>query len=538
MKGRKWNTATSREYEAYLETCSTIRSATENGIPHKETAKQKADRKAKLLTDIDAFAAFYFPHLVDAKFGWFHRRAHKQLQGSLGKHVWEWPRSHGKSTFWVIEMMFQHAAGDLRGLVVASANNDKAAGLLADMQAQYEANAIWIYDYGDMRTQAEWRTDYFATTDGVGFWALGRGQSPRGIKKGAKRPNRFIVDDIDDKIIVRNQERVREAKNWILEDLFGCMDIKYGGQLIVIGNRIHPQSILAHIVGDISPEATKDATVNHIKVFMTEDPRPRSHAKDKSKKAVPAWKERYTRRDTDRIRAAIGSRASDREHYHEHHAEGHVFKPDQIQWGKRPQVFDAITAYCDPSKKGTKTADFKAWVVVGRVSNPQQYWIIGVWVRRGSTLSMVKVGFDFMEQFGPLATYRIEAGMAQEENYRDTFAAEADLRDTVDLCKEDHARKGDKHVRIESTLSPLFERKQVYFDEDLKGSPDVEQLQQQLLGFPFGHDDAPDALEGAITNLAKGSRSLRLLRSGRYASAAGRQFQSNSRGRSRGRRRR
>ncbi len=504
------------EWEDYLEQCRTIRAATEGSVPHNETASQKEARKAKLLGDINAFARFYFPHLTDADLGWFHRRAHKKLLKLTGKHVWQWPRSHAKSTFAMMEVMHAHARGDLRGVVLASANADKAAMLISDLQAQYEGNALWIYDYGDMRTHAEWRADYFATNDGCGFWALGRGQSPRGVKKSGRRPNLLIVDDIDDKIIVRNQLRVREARDWVQEDLFGCIDIKFGGALVVVGNRIHPQSILAHIVGDISPEHPVDPTVNYILAFMTEDPRDRSHAKDKGPGRVPAWKERYTLAHTDAIRRDLGTRASDREHYHEHHEEGLIFKHEYIQYGKRPTHFDAITAYADPSWKDTKASDTKAWVTVGRTSNPQQFWILDIWCRRASTSAMVKYCFDLQERFGPLATYMIEAILNQDVNFRDDFKAEADARQVVDYCRFDYSQRGNKTANIES-LEPMFERGQVWFDEDIARRPDTLTFLGQLHGFPFGNDDGPDAAHGAITNLAKGSRSLRILRSGQYS---------------------
>ena len=524
------------EYEDYLEQCRLIRAATEGSVPHNETAAQQSARKARLLADINAFARHYFPHLTDADLAWFHRRAHRKLLALTGKHVWQWPRAHAKSTFALIEVMHAHARGDLRGVVLASANADKAAMLVSDLRAQYEGNALWIHDYGDMRTHAEWRDDYFATSDGNGFWALGRGQSPRGVKKSGRRPNLLIVDDIDDKVICRNQERVRQARDWVLEDLYGCIDIKHSGALVVVGNRIHPQSILAHVVGDISPEHPVDPSVNYVLAFMTEDPRARSHAKDKGPGRVPAWKERYTVAMTDAIRANLGARASDREHYHEHHEEGLVFKHSYIQYGKRPTHFDAITAYCDPSWKDTKASDTKAWVTVGRTSNPQQYWILDIWCRRASTSAMVRYCFDLQERFGPLAHYYIEAILNQDVNFRNDFVAEADARQVVDYCRFDYSSRGNKTANIES-LEPLFERGQVWFDEDIARRPDTLTFLNQLHGFPFGNDDGPDALHGSITNLAKGARSLRILRSGQYSDGdAARSAYATSPARSRGRR--
>lgn len=64
----------------------------------------------------------------------------------------------------------------------------------------------------------------------------------------------------------------------------------------------------------------------------------------------------------------------------------------------------------------------------------------------------------------------------------------------------DKRRKPDKFARIEA-LQPLFERGLVVFNERERESPGMSVLVEQLLMFQKGsraHDDAPDALEGAI----------------------------------------
>lgn len=64
----------------------------------------------------------------------------------------------------------------------------------------------------------------------------------------------------------------------------------------------------------------------------------------------------------------------------------------------------------------------------------------------------------------------------------------------------DARKKPDKFQRIEA-LQPLFERGFVIFNEREKSHPGMMQLEEQLLMFEKGsrtHDDAPDALEGAV----------------------------------------
>jgi hypothetical protein len=61
----------------------------------------------------------------------------------------------------------------------------------------------------------------------------------------------------------------------------------------------------------------------------------------------------------------------------------------------------------------------------------------------------------------------------------------------------DDRKKPDKFGRIES-MSPLYERDVIQYNEDLRNTADFRNFKDQLIGFPAAHDDGPDAQEGAI----------------------------------------
>ena len=53
-------------------------------------------------------------------------------------------------------------------------------------------------------------------------------------------------------------------------------------------------------------------------------------------------------------------------------------------------------------------------------------------------------------------------------------------------------------------MEGYFQRGNVWFNEDYKGSTDFQNLEDQLLAFEKGsgaHDDAPDALQSAIVEV-------------------------------------
>ena len=217
-----------------------------------ETDEQKGRRKASLLKNFTKFCRYYFEDFMDADFAWFHKKGVGLIvENDNIMFVGEWPREHAKSVVMDIFLpMYLKALGKLTGVVLSSANEDKADGLLADLQEQLMFNQRYIADYGPQYKSGKWDTGHFVTNDGIGFWAFGRGQSPRGVREAALRPNLIIVDDIDDAEICKNEKRVQEATDWVLGDLYGCAPTK-GSRFVVIGNRIHKGSILSHIVGDV-----------------------------------------------------------------------------------------------------------------------------------------------------------------------------------------------------------------------------------------------------------------------------------------------
>ncbi|PID88597.1 MAG: hypothetical protein CSB03_00530, partial [Bacteroidia bacterium] len=99
-------------------------------------------------------------------------------------------------------------------------------------------------------------------------------------------------------------------------------------------------------------------------------------------------------------------------------------------------------------------------------------------------------------------SYMIEGLFAQDEFVSD-FDAVGDERGWYVPVISDKKNKSGKFDRIES-MAGHFERKAVYFNSQLKEHPDTQELIYQLLAFQKGsgaHDDAPDALQSAITKL-------------------------------------
>lgn len=487
-----------KEYEVWLkEMQDTIRPQPD----FNEDEVKRSGRIAFLLEHYEAFCKYYFPDYCTAEFAWFHKKAAKLIRDDNNINlVAEWPREHAKSVqFDIFEPLYLKARGELSGLIIASSNEEKAEGLLADLQEQLMFNSRYTCDFGKQYKAGKWDSGKFITQDGCGFWAFGRGQSPRGARSADKRPNLIIVDDIDDMEVVKNEKRVEDATDWVLGDLYGCGSIE-ACRFIVAGNRIHKHSILAHIVGDLDEGDPKKKSITHLKVYALENPK--THKKDLSTNGVPAWKERYTRDEILDKMQTMGRRIALREFFHEHIVIGRIFREDMLPWAKLPPISKCkkIVTYCDPSYKDTKKNDFKYIVLVGK--NGEYYDIYDCFGRQCTTAEMVRGHYNLAESVpeGKTCQHWMEANFIQDIHLKQ-YDEESKIRGYSIGIRGDKRKKPDKTDRIEN-LSAYAERGQMRFNQDKKQTPDMIELRQQFLGFPDAeHDDGPDAVEGAVYKL-------------------------------------
>jgi phage terminase large subunit-like protein len=491
------------EYEAWLSEKAAIKRA-------KPTGNEGADVRKKRIDDLltignePKFARYYFAHLIDSDFAYFHKRDMKRVSEDDDLlALLEYPREHAKSTiFGVIVPMLLIAREDFSGMVCGSANEKKANKLLSDLQSEMMFNERFIADFGVQYNAGKWTEGQFTSKQGYGFWAFGRGQSPRGIKESAYRPKYGLIDDIDDKKLVKNEDLVNEALEWILEDFYGCLPIT-GSRLIMVGNRIHKKSVLAKFAGDVEPDDPKREGLYHSKVFALE--KPKTHQKDLSENGVPAWKERYTREMIVKKMTRMGWRSGLREYFHEHIIEGKVFKEENLPWvDVLPlQAYDLLITYNDPSYKATMTSDCKAIGLIGKKG--RNYDIIDIFDNQCTTTEMVRAHYTIAAQIpGHLdVKHYMEANFIQdlmlEEYWRYGEVTGCQLR-----IRKDRRKKPDKEVRIEN-LTPFTDMGFIRFNRALKNSPHMQTLRNQFLAFPDRnvHDDGPDMVEGAIWILEK-----------------------------------
>ena len=492
------------QYNDWKYFCETIQATSSVNVLEAKTTQEARIKRAK--TDFNYFVTEYLKVYADCDCADFHiKAANKIVHGKRDPDdpnliaILEWPREHSKSVIATIAIpMWMIANGKLNGMILMGKNEEDACTLLGDIQAQLQFNDLFIHDFGEQFNRGDWQTGDFTTKTGIRFAAYGRDQSPRGARKGEKRPNYAVCDDIDDDQIVNNQKRVRDVVNRILGALFFALETKKGGTLVMAGNRIHAQSILAHIVGDTKPGAPKREGIYHSKIFAI-DP----------KTGEPAWPERYTKGQIlNKIKAA-GNAIGRREFFHENHREGTIFKDKYLHWRKMRNLhmYTIIIGYFDPSFEDNPTSDYKAVRVWGGYANGSGDWerhCLKSFVRQTDTPAV----FDFMSEYEDRLPVGVTVLWYMEKQFfnrplQDALKAHNKKRKRENKPKltvlVDHTVKGNKYVRIVK-MEPSYVNGENFFNLDEIHNPDMIEGNNQLKGIEPGYnspDDSPDADQGA-----------------------------------------
>lgn len=373
-------------------------------------------------------------------------------------------------------------------MVIVGKSQDNADTLLSDIQAELQYNRRYIHDYGEQYNSGSWSEGEFVTRDDVAFFARGRGQSPRGLRYRDHRPDYIVIDDLDDDELCQNEARVSKLTDWVKEALFGALD-GGRGRFIMVGNLIGKNSVLARIA------ATKGVHVSQVNI------------RDKNGRVT--WKEKWTEEEVEDLEQFMGYRSFQKEYMNNPITEGAVFKNDWIRWKPMNDLreYEHLVAYCDPSFKSSTKNDYKAIKFWGKKTT--ELHNLRNFVRQCTTAEMVRWFYDLHESLpeGAVCDYYIEANFLQDI-LLDEFAVEGNIRGYQLPIRADKRKKVDKFQRIES-ISPLWERGFVWYNEALKNDRDTLTGLEQLLALEKGsrtHDDAPDADEGAIYILQKRTR--------------------------------
>lgn len=476
-----------RAVERYLAKLSLIRSAA-NVNPNETEAEKKA-RIERAKKDVAFMVQYYFPHYATSPCSYFQIEfANMVKRDKTFKGFAQWGRAQAKSVWnsiiipfwlWINEEPIYY--------VLVGSSGDRAAQLLDDLRAEFEANPRIIADFGEQQQLGTWETGFFITKGGFIGQALGMGQSVRGLRVKNKRPTHINPDDIETKDLVKNPKRQNEIVRWIEKDLIPTMDGDYR-RYVHSNNKFAPR-----MVQTILQERHPKWKIHQVNAFNPVT-------------FEPTWHQKYNSQYFKDIVDDIGILAANSEYNNSPHVEGELFKEEDIQWGKLPNLnhMKFIVGHWDVAYAGTPTSDYNAVRVWGL--KDKTFYYINSFVRQSKMRAAIEWMCDFQSQLPPSVSilWQYEAQFWNDEVERTIKEVQKAAGINLNIIRV-NTPKINKYSRILS-LHPKYQNSRIVYNEKLKSHNDTQIGIAQLLGIEPGYktnDDAPDADEQAITTLEK-----------------------------------
>ncbi len=472
--------------DAYLKKLEIAQKA--NEVNPFETKAEQKERKQRVINDVVYMVQTYLPHYATADCAPFQINAAQQIADDvLIKMFLEWFRGAAKSVWAnVIIPLWLWMRHEEVFFCLMSDSVERAEELLADVQAELEGNQLLIHDFGAQKSSGDWEYGNFSTIDQrfIGK-AFGIKKKVRGVRVKQRRPNLWVIDDLETPDTISNPKRMRKQADRIERDILPTMtgDIR---RLLYANNRferIMTQTILQ--------ERHPNWTIDQIKAYnkVTHE---------------PTWKGMYSRKYYKEQEEAMGLVAAYAEYLHESKLEGSIFSEDQIQWAKMPDLmeFKMILVHWDIAYTDNETSDYnavRAWGLHGH-----NFWLVDCYVKQSKMKKAVAWMCQFKKQLpkGVNVVFQYESQFWNGEVQRAIDEVEEEFNISLNLMKV-LCPKVNKLMRM-ITMQPYYQNSRTYYNENLKSHSDTQIGIMQLCAVEEGsseHDDSPDADQQAISKL-------------------------------------
>lgn len=465
-------------YKAIMETTT---------VDEAEPVGERKKRIIRLEADPESWFAYYFPHYYKSKPARFHLKATRRLfENNRWYEVRAWSRELAKSVRSMMEILYLAMTGKIKNVLVISNSQDNAERLLLPFMVNLETNRRIIQDYKVQQKPGSWETGEFTTLTGVAFRAMGAGQSPRGTRNEAIRPDFILVDDIDTDEETRNPDRIQKKWEWIEQALIPTVSVSGNYRILFNGNIIARDCCITRAI----------EKADHTDIINIRD-----------KNGKSSWPEKNSEADIDKILSIISTASAEKEYFNNPVSTGDVFK--EMTWGKVPSLksFPFMVCYGDPAPSNSTNGkgSYKSVFLVG--ARDGVFYVVTGFLDHVVNAEFVN-WFYTMRQFVNERTQvynYIENNKLQDPFYQQVFmplfSAKSKEVGTILGILPDTRTKPDKFSRIEGNLEPLNRMGKLVLNEDEKGNPHMKRLEEQFLLLNpklTAPSDGPDCVEGCV----------------------------------------
>ncbi len=367
-----------------------------------------------------------------------------------------------------LEACFQH----IHNALILGESEQRAVERLRAIKHEIETNEVLqlLFEIGP---GAIWTEAKVTLSNGVMLQAYGRGQSLRGVKHLEHRPDWLFMDDLEDDVSVATPEARDKTRTWYGSTVVPAMDP--GGRKRMGATPLHPEA-LAPTLAKAASWYSKTYPVIH---------------KDSTGRIVSTWASRYSVEWVEKKREELNDLGKPDIYVQEYLCQAtnpatQVFTPEMIRVVPQLRSWHAVYAMYDPARTTNKKSATTGKVVWSWVGRKLVIW--DAFAKKLMPGEIIDDIFAVEEEYHPVAIGVEETGL--NEWLMQPIRAQQKARGQVLPMRALHAPRGK--LDFIRGLQPYFRAGEVEFARDLP------ELRAQLLGFPSGDIDAPNALAYAL----------------------------------------
>ena len=402
----------------------------------------------------------------------FHRQLEQDFHSAIPNILWLIFRGSGKSTKFEEGAALEVGWRKCRNLLILGESETRAAERLAAVKhiIEYDEHYQALFETvpGNL-----WTDTRCVTNTGIFMQAAGRGQSLRGVKHLDARPDLVLLDDIEDKESgsVATPEARKKTRSWLTGTVIPSM--APGGRMRMAATPIHPEAL--------APTLAKADRSWMTRVYPIVYP-------DGNGGFQSSWPDRFPVEAVLRLWETYRELGQDEDWAQEYlcqpvHPESQAFHAGMFVREARVRSWHPVYAVYDPARSTTRNMSATTGKVVAS-------WVgskLVVWeaeAKKWMPNEIIDDIFVVNEKYAPICIGIEETGL--EEWLLQPIRTRSQETGTIVPIRPLTAPRGK--LDFIRALQPYFKSRDVVF------AGEMPELEKQLIAFPTGRIDAPNAL--------------------------------------------
>lgn len=387
-------------------------------------------------------------------------------------------RGGAKSTIAEEAIVLMAGLREFKNCLIIGENADRAASRLAAIRREIVMNPLVHQAFGVMTGDVDGETRLVLSNE-ICIQSLGKGQSLRGIKHLDQRPDLVFGDDLENRGDAATPEARAKVSDWWNFDLIPAMDPD--GRWRMAATTLHPEA-LPETLAMADPQTGVCPNIVHRFpwYYLDEDGQP-----------VASWPERFPMSRILNTEASYRSQGKIQGYRQEFMCQAEApelkpFKQEMMRVEPRAKTWQAVYSMTDPARTRNKNSADTGHAVWSWIGPKLVIW--DAWGKQLLPNEIVDALFETWDDYHPARIGIERDGL--EEFLMQPIRAEQAKRGIMLPIDDQKAPVGK--IDFIKGLQPFFNAREVEF---VKPLPD---LQAQLLGFPTGKIDIPNALAYAL----------------------------------------